>query len=131
MLAPSIDSIPTSNILISEVLHVSIHSYDLFSLRQLTQLGCRIIFYYSGCTEGSKDESGLKVECMFQINTLHLPLVPPSPPASVSINTSISSSFIPWHSRVGHAPFFQIHQLSSRSLLGFVFQDTFNCIFVN
>lgn len=49
MLAPSIGSISTPNISISEVFHVPKLSYNLISVGQLAQLGYHVIFYHSGC----------------------------------------------------------------------------------
>ncbi|KAG6667767.1 hypothetical protein CIPAW_01G123700 [Carya illinoinensis] len=98
MLAPNIGSISTSNISISEVLHIPKLYYNLMYVGELAQLGNHIIFYYSGCTMqdpwiGQALGIGHRVERMFLISTLHLPSIPLGLPIGVSSFTSVSPSF--------------------------------------
>ena len=45
----NIGSVSTSNLSVLGVFNIPDHSYNLFSVRQLAELGYRIIFYYSWC----------------------------------------------------------------------------------
>ncbi|KAG6646294.1 hypothetical protein CIPAW_07G000700 [Carya illinoinensis] len=58
MVGPSQSSISTSNICISEVLHVPKVSYNLVSLGQLAQLSYHVIFYYYVVLCRSTDRTG-------------------------------------------------------------------------
>ena len=49
MFGHNIGSVSTSNILVPWVFNIPNLSYNLFSVGQLTELGYRIIFDYSGC----------------------------------------------------------------------------------
>ena len=111
------------------VFHVPDISYNLRSVGQLAELGYRLIFYYSGCIvqdlrTGQELGTGPRVERMFPVDNLHLPLVAP-----VSVAAAVSSlpSFALWHSRLGHASSSRVQQLASRGLLGSVSKDNFDC----
>ena len=64
---------------------------------------------------------------MFPVDNLRLPLVAP-----VSVAAAIAVSSIPsltlWHARLGHASSFRVQQLASRSLLGSVSTENFDCV---
>ena len=81
----------------------------LCSVRQLAELGYRLIFYYSRCIVqnpriGQKLGTGFRVGHMFPVDNLHLP--PIAPISVIAIATAVSSlpSLTLWHSRLGHAP---------------------------
>ena len=101
MSSHNLGSVSTSNLSVPRVFNVPDLSYNLFSLGQLAELGYRIIFDYSGCIvqdprTGQDLGSGPRVERMFPVDNLHLPLV-----ALVSIAATAAISSIPslalWH----------------------------------
>ena len=99
----------TSNLSVTGVFNVPDLSYNLFSVRQLVELGYRIIFDYSGCIvqdqrTGQEIGTGPRVGRMFLVDNLRLPLLAP-----VSI-VAVSSvpSFALWHAQLGHASFSQV-----------------------
>ena len=59
---------------------------------------------------------------LFEISSLRLPAT------SVSATTLSSPSLSLWHSRLRHASSSWVQQLVSRSLLGPVFKDNFDCV---
>ena len=76
---------------------------------------------------GQERGTGPRVGRMFLVNNLHLP-----PIALISVAVEIATvSSLPslalWHSRLGHAPFSQVQQLTYRGLLGYVSKDNFDC----
>ena len=76
----NIGSILTSNLSVPGVFNVPNLSYNLFSMAQLSELGYRIIFDYSGCIVkdsrmGQELGTGPRVGRMFPMDNLHLPLV--------------------------------------------------------
>ena len=64
---------------------------------------------------------------MFPVENLRLPLVAP-----ISVATATAVSFIPslalWHARLGHASSSRVQQLVSRSLLGSMSTENFDCV---
>ena len=81
-------------------------------MRQLAELGYRIIFDYSGCIvqdprTGQELGIGPKVERMFLVDNLRLPLVAP---VSIVVAAAVSSipSLALWHARLGHASSFWV-----------------------
>ena len=131
----NISSVSTSNLSILGIFNVPDLSYNLFSVGQLAELGCRIIFDYSGCIvqdprTGQELGTGHRVGCMFLVNNLYLPLVAP-----VFVTAAVTVSSIPslalWHTRLGHASSSRIQQLTSRGsrgLLGSVSTENFDCV---
>ena len=76
---------------------------------------------------GQECGTGPRVGHMFLVNNLHLP-----PIALISVAVAIATvSSLPslalWHSRLGHAPFSRVQQLTYRGLLGSVSKDNFDC----
>ena len=128
----NIGFVSTSNISVPRVLNVPNISYNLFSAGQLAELGCRIIFDYSGCIVqdprmGQELETGPRVGRIFPVDNLCLPLVAH---ISVTAATTISSnpSLALWHARLGHASSSQVQQLVSRGLLSSVSTKNFDCV---
>ena len=79
MSSHNIGSISTSNLSVSGVFNVPDLSYNLFFVRQLVELGYRIIFDYSGCIVqdsriGQEFGNGPRVRHMFPVDNLRLPL---------------------------------------------------------
>ena len=81
-------------------------------MRQLAELGYRIIFDYSGCIvqdprTGQELGIGPRVERMFPVDNLRLPLVAP---VSIVVAAAVSSipSLALWHARLGHASSFWV-----------------------
>ena len=64
---------------------------------------------------------------MFLVDNLHLPLV-----AHIYVATTAAVSFISslalWHARLGHASSSRVQELASRSLLGLVSIENFECV---
>ena len=113
----NIGFVSTSNLLVPGVFNVPDLSYNLFSVGQLTELGYRIIFDYSGCIvqdlrTGQEFGTSPRVRRMFPMDNLHLPLVAP-----VFVAAAAAVSLIPslalWHARLGHASSFRVQQLAS------------------
>ena len=128
----NIGSVSTSNLSVPRVFNVPNLSYNLFFVRQLAELGYRIIFDYSGCIMqdlrmGQELGTSPRVGCMFPVDNLCLPLVAP---VSVVATTTVSSipSLALWHARLGHASSFRVQQLASRGLLGLVSTENFDCV---
>ena len=87
----SLGFVSTSNLSVPRVFHVPDLSYNLCFVGQLTELGYRLIFYYSGYIvqdprTGQKLGTGPRVGRMFPADNLHLP-----PIAPVSIAAAVSS----------------------------------------
>ena len=125
----SLGFVSTSNLSVPGVFHVPDLSYNLRFVRQLAELGYRLIFYYSGCIvqdlrTGQELGTGPRVGRLFPVDNLYLP-----PVAPVSVVAAVSSlpSFALWHSRLGHVSSSRVQQLASRGLLGFVSKDNFDC----
>ena len=81
-------------------------------MRHLAELGYRIIFDYSGCIvqdprTGQELGIGPRVERMFPVDNLRLPLVAP---VSIVVAAAVSSipSLALWHARLGHASSFWV-----------------------
>ena len=81
-------------------------------MRQLAELGYRIIFDYSGCIvqdprTGQELGIGPRVERMFPVDNLRLPLVAP---VSIVVAAAVSSipSLALWHARLGHVSSFWV-----------------------
>ena len=75
-------------------------------MRQLTKLGYRITFDYSGCImqdfrTGQELGTGPRVRRMFPMNNLRLPLVAPVSDAIATTVFSIPSLAL-WHARLGN-----------------------------
>ena len=90
----NIGSISTSNLSVLGVFNVPYLSYNLFSMGQLAELGCHIMFDYLGCKlqdlrTGQELGIGPRVRCMFTVNNLCLPLV-----ALVSVVAASSIPFL-------------------------------------
>ena len=122
----NIGFVSTSNLSIPGVLDLS---YNLSSVGQLTELGYRIIFDYSGCimqdpTMGQELGTGPRIGRMFPMDNLRLPLVTL---VSVAAASSIPSLAL-WHVRLGHASSSRVQQLASRGLLGSVSTKNFDCV---
>ena len=97
----NIGSISTSNLSVSGVFNVPDLSYNLFFVRQLVELGYRIIFDYSGCIvqdsrTGQEFGNGPRVGHMFPVDNLRLPLVAHVFVAAVATASSILSLAL-WH----------------------------------
>ena len=108
----NIGSVSTSNLSVPGVFNVPDISYNLFSVGQLTELGYRIIFDYSGYIvqdprTGQELGTGPKVGRMFPVDNLRLPLV-----ALVSIAAAAAISSVPslalWHACLGHVSSSQV-----------------------
>ena len=128
----SLGFVSTSNLYVPRVFHVPDLSYNLCSVGQLAELGYRLIFYYSGCIvqdprTGQELGTGPRVRRMFLVDNLHLPPVAPVSVAATAAAISSLPSFALWHSRLGHTPSSRVKQLASKSLLGFVSKDNFDC----
>ena len=128
----SLGFVTTSNHSIPRVFHVLDLSYNLCFVGQLTELGYRFIFYYSGYIvqdprTGQKLGTGPRVGRMFPVDNLHLP--PVALVFVVVAATAVSSlpSLALWHSRLGHASSSRVQQLASRGLLGSESEDNFDC----
>ncbi|RVW17967.1 Retrovirus-related Pol polyprotein from transposon RE2 [Vitis vinifera] len=76
---------------------------------------------------GQELGTGPRVGRMFPVNNLHLPPIAPISVAAAAAAVSSLPSLALWHSRLGHAPSSRVQQLVSRSLLGFVSKDNFDC----
>ena len=101
--------------------------------RTLAELNYHLIFYYSRCTvqdlrTGQKLETGLRVGHMFLVDNLHLPSVVLVSVVVAAAAVSSLPSLALWHSRLGHASSSQVQQLASKSLLGSISKDNFDCI---
>ena len=97
----NIGSVSTSNLSVPRVLNVPNISYNLFSAGQLAELGCRIIFDYSGCIVqdprmGQELETGPRVGRIFPVDNLCLPLVAHISVTATAIVSSIPSLVL-WH----------------------------------
>ena len=64
---------------------------------------------------------------MFPVDNLHLPPVAPVSVAAAAAAISSLPSLALWHSLLGHASSSRVQQLASRSLLGSVSKDNFDC----
>ena len=100
----SLGFVSTSNLSVPGVFHVLDLSYNLCSVRQLAELGYRLIFYYSGCIvqdPRTRQElgTGLRVGRMFPVDNLHLP---PVTPVSLAVAVSSLPFLALWHSRFSH-----------------------------
>ena len=101
----------------------------LCSMRQLAELGYRLIFYYFRCTVqdpriGQELGIGPKIGHMFPVDE---ELV-----ASISVATAVVAvsslhSLELWHSCLGHAPSSWIQQLAFKGLLNSMSKDNFHC----
>ena len=101
----SLGFVSTSNLSIFGIFHVPDLSYNLCSVGQLTELGYRLIFDYSGCIvqdprTGQELGTSPRVERMFPMDNFHLPHVAPVFVAAV---VSFLPSLALWHSRLDHA----------------------------
>ena len=128
----NIGSISTSNLSVPGVFNVPDLSYNLFSVGQLAELGYCIIFDYFGCImqdprTGQELGTGPRVERMFPMDNLCLPLVAPVSIAAAAAVSSIPSLAL-WHARLGHASSFRVQQLASRGLLGSMSTENFDCV---
>ena len=109
----NIGSVSTTNLSVLGIFNVPDLSYNLFSVGQLAELSYRIIFFfYSGCIvrdprTGQELGTSPKVEHMFPVDNLYLPLVAPVSVAATAIVSSIPSLAL-WHARLGHASSSQI-----------------------
>ena len=128
----NIGSVSTSNLSVPGVFNVPDLSYNLFSVGHLAELGYRIIFDYSGCIvqdprTGQELGIGPRVERMFLVDNLRLPLVAP---VSIVVAAAVSSipSLALWHARLGHTSSSRVQQLASRGLLGSVSTENFDCV---
>ena len=106
MFGHNIDFVSTSNLSVPRVFNVLDLSYNLFFVGQLTKLGYRITFDYSGCImqglrTGQKLGTGPIFGRMFLMDNRHLSLVAP---VFVAAPTTVSSipSFTLLHARLGH-----------------------------
>ena len=129
----SLGFVSTSYLSVPGFFHVPDLSYNLCSVGQLAELGYRLIFYYSGCIMqdsrmGQELGTGPRVGCMFPVDNLHLPPVAPVSVAAAAAAISSLPFLALWHSRLGHASSSRVQQLASRSLLGSVSKDNFDCI---
>ena len=107
-------------------------SYNLFSVGQLAELGYRIIFDYFGCSVkdprmGQELGTNPRVGHMFPVDNLHLPLVAHISVAAAAAVSSISFLAL-WHAQLGHASSSRVQELDSRSLLGLVAIENFECV---
>ena len=125
----SLGFVSTSNLFVLGVFHIPDLSYNLCSVRQLAELGYRLIFYYSWCIvqdprTGEEIGTGPRVGHMFLVDNFHFP-----PVAPVSIATAVSSlpPLALWHSHLGHASSSRVQQLTSKGLLGSMSKDNFDC----
>ena len=128
----SLSFVSTSNLSVPGVFHVPDLSYDLCSMVQLTELGYRLIFYFSGCIVqdpriGQELRTSPRVGRMFLVDNLHLPPIAPVSVAATAAVVSSLPSLALWHSRLGHAPSSRVQQLTSKGLLGSVSKDNFDC----
>ena len=105
MFGNNIGSILTSKLSVLGFFNVTKLSYNLFFVGQLTELGYRITFDYSGyiVQEPRKQQelgTSLRVKCMFPVDNLRLPHV-----TLVSAAAAVSSisSLALWHAQLGHA----------------------------
>ena len=128
----NIGSILTSNLSIPRFFNVPNISYNLFSVGQLTKLGYRITFNYSGYIVqdwrmGQELGTGPRVEHMFPMDNLHLPHV--APVSIVTTTTTVSSipSLALWHTRLGHTSSSRVQYLVSKGLLDSVSTKNFDC----
>ena len=99
---------------------------------QLAELGYRIIFDYFGCIvldprTGQELGTGPRVGRMFPVDNLRFPLVAPVSVAAAAAVSSIPSLTL-WHARLGHASSSRVQQLASKSLLGSVSTENFDCV---
>ena len=99
---------------------------------QLTELGYRLIFYFSGCIVqdpriGQELGTSPRVGRIFLVDNLHLPPIAPVSVAATAAVVSSLPSLALWHSRFGHAPSSRVQQLASKGLLGSVSKDNFDC----
>ena len=97
----NIGSVSTSNLSVLGVFNIPDLSYNLFSVRQLAELGYRIIFDYSGCIvqdprTGQELKTGPRVGHMFPVDNLCLPLVALISIAVAAIVSSVPSLAL-WH----------------------------------
>ena len=132
MTGHNIGFVSTSNLSVPGVFNVPDLSYNLFSVGQLTELGYRIIFDYSGCIvqdlrTGQEFGTSPRVRRMFPMDNLHLPLVAPVFVAAAAVVSSIPSLTL-WHAQLGHASSSWVQHLASRGLLGSVSTENFDCV---
>ena len=132
MFGHNIGTVATSNLSVPRVFNVPHLSYNLFSVRQLAELGYCIIFDYFGCIlqdprTGWELGIGPRVGRMFPMDNLHLPLVAPVSVAIVATVPSISFLAL-LHAQLDHASSSQVQKLASRGLLGSVSTKNFDCV---
>ena len=99
MFGHNISSISTSNLQVARIFNVPNISYNLFFVGQLTKLGYRITFDYSGCIVqdarmGQELGTGPRVGRMFPMDNLR---VPPVTPVSIVAALSSIHSLALWH----------------------------------
>ena len=90
----SLGFVSTSNLSVPRVFHVPDLSYNLCSMVQLTELGYRLIFYFSGCIVqdpriGQELGTSPRVGRIFPVDNLHL--LPVAPISVVVAAAAISS----------------------------------------
>jgi hypothetical protein len=124
----NIGTINTPSLSIPKVFHVPELSFNLLYVRQLCELGYKLVFDFFGVhvqdprtsqTIGTRHRIGR----MFELSSLHLP--------TTSVSAAISLSSPPlafWHSRLGHASVSRVQPLASKGLLGSVSNNSFHCI---
>ena len=130
MFGNNIGSILTSKLSVPGFFNVTKLSYNLFSVRQLTELDYCITFDYSRCTMqdlrmGQELRTNLRVGRMFLVDNLCLPHVTP---AFVAAAVFSISSLALWHARLGHASSSWVQHLASRGLLNLVSKENFDCV---
>ena len=76
---------------------------------------------------GQEHGTGPRVGRMFLVNNLHLPPIALISVAVVIAAVSSLPSLALWHSRLGHAPFSRVQQLTYKGLLGSVSKVNFDC----
>ena len=64
---------------------------------------------------------------MFPVDNHRLPLVAPASVAAVTVVSSIPSLAL-WHAQLGHASSSEVQYLASRSLLGSMSTENFDCV---
>ena len=111
MFCHNIGSISTSNLSVLGVFNVPNLSYNLFSVGQLVELGYCITFDYSGCIvqdtrTGQELRTNPRIDCMFPVDNLHLPLVALDFVATAAVTVSSIPSLALWHAQLGHASSF-------------------------
>ena len=104
----NIGSVLTSNLSVSGVFNVPNLSYNLFSRRQLIELGYHITFDYYKCIvqeprTGQEFMSSPRVAHMFPVDNLCLPPVAPVSAATTVVAVFSIPSLALWHACLGHA----------------------------